>query len=146
MTGPRPPSRPPSQPVARFVAIGIANTVIDVGLFALLHEPLGIVPANVVSTASGMTFSFVANGRLAFGGPLTLRTALLFAATNVVSLWVLQPIVILTGVDLLGLDAVVAKLAAVGASTVTNYVSYRYLVWPDRRQPERRRPPVRDQA
>lgn len=127
---------PPSQPVARFVAIGIANTVIDVALFAVLHEPLGIVPANVVSTTSGMTFSFVANGRLAFSGPLNLRTGVLFAATNVVSLWVLQPIVILLGVDLLGLDPVVAKLAAVGASTVTNYVSYRYLVWPDGRLPD----------
>jgi len=46
--------------VVGFATVGLANTAIDVVLFWLLHAPLGVVAANVVSTSAGMAFSFLA--------------------------------------------------------------------------------------
>ena len=78
--------------VVRFAAIGVVNTLIDLVLFWLLHPPLGIVAANFLSTSAGVTFSFLANGRHTFGASRpTARQAILFLATNGLTMWVLQP-------------------------------------------------------
>jgi putative flippase GtrA len=128
---PRVPRLP--RTVARFAAVGVVNTAIDVALFWLLHAPLGIVAANFVSTSAGMTFSFVANGRHTFGAArLTLRQAALFLATNGLTMWVLQPLLIHAAYDVASLPLMPAKLVALGASVVTNFLLYRYAVWPDR--------------
>lgn len=114
----------------RFAGVGVINTLIDVGLFLLLHDALGIVMANFVSTSAGMTFSFVVNGLVTFkAGRLTLRHALLFVSTTGLVMWVLQPLVIhalLGVVDML----LVVKLLSIGVSIVANFAAYRYLVWP----------------
>ena len=89
---------------------------------------LGIVLANFVSTCAGMTFSFVVNGLFTFkASRLTLRQALLFLATTGLTLWVLQPIVILLVLQVVDV-VLVAKLAALGVCLVVNFVSYR-LSW-----------------
>lgn len=123
--------------VLRFAAVGVANTLIDVALFMLLHDRLGILAANFASTVAGMTFSFVVNGLFTFRADrLTLRHAALFLATNGLTLWVLQPLVIH------GLLAVLAdgepgdvlvlgvKVVAIGVSFVLNFAAYRWVVWP----------------
>ena len=44
--------------------VGLANTVIDFGLlFALRALGLAIIPANMISTAAALTFSFCSNGK-----------------------------------------------------------------------------------
>ncbi|WP_166390182.1 GtrA family protein [Nocardioides ochotonae] len=115
----------------RFAAVGVVNTAIDVVLFTLLHEHLGIVLANLVSTSAGMAFSFTVNGLLVFkAGRLRWRDAARFLATTGVSMWVLQPVLIHL---LLALGpAPLAKLLATGITVVVNFVAYRYLVWPTR--------------
>lgn len=114
----------------RFAAVGVVNTLLDLGLFVLLEDDLGIVLANFVSTSAGMTFSFVVNGLVTFGaGRLTLRHALLFLATTGFVMWALQPVFIhlfLTVLD----DVVVVKVLSIGVSFVANFVAYRYVVWP----------------
>jgi putative flippase GtrA len=116
----------------------VANTLIDVALFMLLHDRLGIVAANFVSAVAGMTFSFVVNGLFTFSAQrLTVRHAVLFLATNGLTLWVLQPLVIhallalAPGGDEPG-DLLVlgVKVAAIGVSFVLNFVAYRWVVWP----------------
>jgi len=120
--------------------VGVVNTLLDLGLFLVLHDHLGILLANFVSTSAGMTFSFVVNGLFTFkAGRLTLRHALLFLATTGVVMWALQPIVIhlfLMVADGLGLDdsatvvLLVVKVGSIGVSFVANFAAYRYVVWP----------------
>lgn len=113
----------------RFAAVGVVNTAIDVALFTLLHDHLGIVVANLISTSAGMLFSFTVNGLLVFdAGRLHWRHAVRFVATSGVSMWVLQPVLIHL-LLVLG-PAPVAKLVATAITVVVNFLAYRYLVWP----------------
>ena len=120
------------QTLVRFAGVGVLNTLIDLGLFALLHDHLGITLANFVSTSAGMLFSFVVNGRFTFRAErLRVRDAVLFVATTGTTMWVLQPLVIHALVWALGDRLVlVAKLLAIAVSVVANFVAYRWVVWP----------------
>jgi putative flippase GtrA len=115
----------------RFAVVGAVNTLLDVTLFLLLRDDLGIVAANFVSTSAGMTSSFVVNGLFTFGaGRLTARHALLFVSTTGVILWVAQPLVmyaVLGVADVLWL----AKVVAIGTCLVLNFAAYRFVVWPN---------------
>ncbi len=121
----------------RFAGVGVVNTLLDLGLFLLLHDHLGIVLANFVSTSAGMTFSFVVNGLFTFqAGRLTLRHALLFVATTGLVMWAVQPLVIhglLSVVD----PILVVKVLSIGVSFVVNFAAYRYVVWPATRDQAR---------
>jgi len=122
--------RPP-RTLARFATVGVANTLIDLLLFWALVAPLGILLANVVSTSAGMAFSFVANGRHTFGAArLTGQQAVAFLATNVLTMWLLQPVVIGLAHGLAGTPLLPAKGLALCASVVANFLLYRYVVWP----------------
>jgi putative flippase GtrA len=123
---------PPALPrtVIRFGMVGMANTAIDLTLFWVLEPSLGVVLANLVSTSAGMAFSFWANGRHTFGAArVTTRQALAFLATNALTQWLLQPVVIGAAHGLTGLDLPAAKVVALGASVVANFLLYRYVVW-----------------
>lgn len=116
--------------MVRFAAVGVVNTAIDVVLFLLLHQWLGIVVANFVSTSAGMTFSFLVNGRFTFRAERpTLRSALLFVSTTGVTMWVLQPIVIHVLQAVIE-PMVLVKLLAIAVSFVANFLAYRFIVWP----------------
>jgi putative flippase GtrA len=120
--------------------VGVVNTLLDLGLFLLLHGHLGIIAANFVSTSAGMTFSFVVNGLFTFkAGRLTLRHAALFLATTGAVMWLLQPLVIhllLAAGDGADLDPdstlvlLGVKVVSIGVSFVANFAAYRYVVWP----------------
>lgn len=116
--------------VVGFALVGVVNTLIDVALFWLLHAPLGIVAANLLSTSAGMCFSFLANGRHTFRAERrTLRQVVLFVATNVFTMWLLQPLLIAAAYDLSATPLMLAKVVALGGSVVTNFLLYRYVVW-----------------
>lgn len=116
--------------VARFGMVGVANTAIDLALFWILQPSLGVVAANLVSTSAGMAFSFWANGRHTFGAArVTARQALAFVATNALTQWLLQPVVISVVHSRADLALPVAKVVALGASVVANFLLYRYVVW-----------------
>lgn len=133
--------------VLRFGVVGIANTLIDLGLYALLrHLGVGLLLANFVSTTAGLTFSFFANRSYTFaareGNPF--RQAMLFMLTTGVGLWVIQPLAIAgveRAVDLPPGAAVlfVPKLAGIVVGAVWNYVFYEKLVF-------RARPAATDEA
>jgi putative flippase GtrA len=122
-----------SRTVVRFLAVGVCNTAIDVVLFWVLHAPLGLVVANIVSTTAGMTFSFLANGRHTFGAErVTVRQAALFVGSNALTMWVLQPVVMVAAQSVTGVPLLVAKVLALGVTVVANFLLYRYVVWPKR--------------
>jgi putative flippase GtrA len=115
----------------RFAVVGVANTVIDVVLFAALHAPLGILAANFVSTSAGMAFSFLVNGRFTFGARrVAARDAVLFVAANGSTMWVLQPLLITLAHVTFATPLMIAKVGALGVSVVANFLLYRYVVWP----------------
>lgn len=118
----------------RFASVGVCNTAIDTGLFLLLHARLGggeqaVLLANLVSTSTGMLFSFVVNGLVTFGSQrLTLGHAVRFLAITGTTMWLLQPLVI-TAVEAVVGVLLVAKLAAIAVSLVVNFAGYRRWVW-----------------
>lgn len=114
----------------RFAGVGVVNTLLDLGLFLLLADDLGLVLANFVSTSAGMSFSFVVNGLFTFrAGRLTLRHAVLFLATTGLVMWALQPVVIYL-LDGLVEPLALVKVLSIGVSFVVNFAAYRFVVWP----------------
>ena len=123
--------------------VGLANTVIDFGLlFALRALGLAIIPANMISTAAALTFSFFANRRFTFassGG--YLWQAVNFVVVTLIGLWVLQPVVLLIGTGILtpslgeGWALFVAKVIATVVSMVWNYLLYDRVVFRGQRTP-----------
>lgn len=60
---------------ARYLSIGVINTLIHGLAFALLHLWMGIVQvlSNVLAFFIALSFSFLANGRFTFRARLTVR-------------------------------------------------------------------------
>lgn len=76
--------------LASFVGIGVMNSLIDAGIFAVLVSVVGIapLPAHVVGFLAGASNSFVMNGTITFGRSIgeiaNLRLILQFALTILV--------------------------------------------------------------
>lgn len=118
-----------------FVAIGVGNTLLDLALFLLFVQVLPIPLATFFSSSICMTISFLANGRLTFSGGRTRRQFFLFVAGTGTVLWLIQPLLILAGREVIGgeasnMELAGLKLVATGFCTVLNFLSYRYIVWP----------------
>ncbi len=116
----------------RFALVGVANTGVDLALFALLTLGLALAPvaANPVSYAAGMVFSFAANRRTTFAGlpdrvPPAAQVAG-FAAINLGSLALTTAVVHLLAPPLGPLGA---KLAAVPVGLAWNYGLSRRLLF-----------------
>ena len=130
-----------AQTAGRFLLVGGANTLIDFAvLLGLTALGLGLWPANVVSTAVALVFSFFANRSFTFrsdaGGP---RQVVLFLTVTLVGLWLLQPLVmqaflwlcstVFPGILQPTVALVFAKLAATAVTLVWNFVLYRTVVF-----------------
>lgn len=123
----------------RFGIVGIANTALDFAiLFLLVGLGLDRIPSNFISTAIAFIFSFFVNKSFTFkstGGNVKKQFAL-FIIITIISLWVIQPIVIVIVSWLLGpvglnsaIVLLIAKLLATVASLVWNYIFYSRFVF-----------------
>ena len=130
----------------RFLLVGGFATVVDVGLFNLLHYDLldvglviGPLSAKVASTLVAGVVAFVGNRQWSFGaakGPGRLHAqALAFVVVNAASLLLaLLPLAVaryvldLTGVLALNLAGNVVGLVL---ATALRFWGYRRFVWPD---------------
>jgi putative flippase GtrA len=79
--------------IAKFGIVGVANTLIDVGIYAVLSGALGVHPivANTMSYSTGMCSSFFLNRGWTFRDRDASRTGrqfIYFFATNVFTLLV----------------------------------------------------------
>jgi len=128
--------------VARFLSVGVANTLIDIVIYTCLAlAGVPILLANFISTSAGMTFSFAANSRFTFRTRPSSRRALLrqvvsFLVVTGVGLWALQPLVIIAVTPLIetvtsttSVILVASKLAGIVVGLVWNYVGYRLVVF-----------------
>jgi len=117
---------------ARFAAVGAVNTVMDVGVFALLHHALGLalLPANSLAYLMAAANSFALNklwtfadtrhsGRLHRQFPLFLALDLLGLGLSNALVLALAQIV----------PALAAKLLSVGLLFLWNYTASKRLVF-----------------
>lgn len=123
----------------RYGVVGLANTALDFALL-FLFVGLGIdkIPANYLSTAIAMIFSFAVNKSFTFKSTSgnVKRQFALFIAVTVIGLWVIQPIVITAVSWALGptgwspaVTLFIAKVVATCASLIWNYLLYSRLVF-----------------
>lgn len=125
--------------VARFASVGVANTLVDLGLFVLLTLlGMAVVPANFLSTSAGMAVSFLGNRRFVFGATgHVVREVTLFTVVCAIGIWVIQPLLILgvsdllerLGIDLGDLGLWFAKCVAILVAAVWNFFLYKHLVF-----------------
>lgn len=122
--------------VVRFAIVGIINTLLDIGVYALLrNRHAGIFLANLCSTSLALSVSFILNRHYTFQahGKKLHRQIVRFFPITLVGLWVLQPVCIylLTSLlpELSHISVVLPKLGATGASLVWNFFWYRNYVF-----------------
>jgi putative flippase GtrA len=89
----------PGKQFLLFCAVGVITTVIDFGVFNLLTRPAAgwrRIPANVVSVATAMTWSFLANWFIVFlpEGYDWWQRASRFLVITVFSAFVLQNVIL----------------------------------------------------
>lgn len=125
--------------VVRFIAIGGANTALDLGLSYILaslafHDTLVIV----IATSVAFVFSFIMNKKHTFKttGTNVRRELLLFVGFTLFGLWVLQSLVIIPLKPIImtfGISApvafIIAKIPATVVSMTWNYLTYDRIVF-----------------
>lgn len=79
-----------------FCIIGVINTLVDLTLYLLLRwEGLPILVANVISTSTALTVSYILNKRFTFKAQGTTNRAFVpFVVVTLAGLWLLQPVII----------------------------------------------------
>jgi putative flippase GtrA len=120
-----------------YLVVGGLTVVVDIGLLALLHEsfgvPLGVATTVAFCTAVVVNFLLNRTAMSSWGSRgLTqhaLRYGSLVLANYVITL------VVVTTAGHVGNRYLVAKLAVVAASTLWNFLLYRYWVFAAPRRP-----------
>jgi Predicted membrane protein len=122
------------------VLVGIANTAIDfLVLWLLTISGVPLIPANLVSTTAGLTFSFLVNRRFTFdfrGPKPAWRQVLEYAVITLAGLWLIQPPIIVVVRDWLagfGIAStpgiLIGKALATVVTLVWNFTLYRAVVF-----------------
>lgn len=118
-----------SRRLVRFGMVGLANTLLDAGVFGLLVQVgAGLIAANLTGWAVGACLSFWANGRWTFRASATpplLRFARFIVTGAVASL--ILPTCVLVGLSgLIGIWP--AKLAAIASGATLGFVAARWSI------------------
>ncbi|WP_091016671.1 GtrA family protein [Paenibacillus amylolyticus] len=119
--------------IFKFGIVGVANTVVDALVFALLAVVgVPVLIAQVISYSCGVANSYWLNGRWTFrnaarGG--NARAKLIrFLITNLIVL-PLSALILMTLHDMLGWSLVMSKILATLMGMVLNYMASRYWVF-----------------
>ena len=124
----------------RFIFTGGLNTLIDVTLFALFANGMGLHPvvASICSTGLTLIFSYFMNHYFVFRSQRKQRqTAVQFLAVTLFNVWVIQSTIIFIVLHSFGFIQffqehqwtfnMVAKLCGVAVSMVFNYIGYKMI-------------------
>ncbi len=130
----------------KFMAVGVVNFLVDLGVLTLLHSVIGIpvVPSNIVSYSCGVVNSYILNRywtfkiKLKFFAVYTLKSGasihflsaafLKFIFVNLISLGV-NTLAMYILVDLYSLNPTLSKVAATAFSFVVNFAGSKLLVF-----------------
>jgi putative flippase GtrA len=130
----------------RFVAVGVFNTLLDIGLFVVLVAAhMGPFFANLVATSVALGISLVLHSHITFQGTqITKARIRSFVIITLIGLWIVQPIVIqLVGYTLTSatteavysplwiINTALPKATAILASLCWNYLWYSRMVFRD---------------
>lgn len=116
----------------KFALVGVANTLLDMGIFALLAQVFGVnvYLAQCISFSAGVLNSYLLNrswtfrSKEAFWSPALVRFLLLNLAMLAVSttiIWVFY--------DLLGIHKLIAKVVSTGCTLVVSFLINRLWVF-----------------
>ncbi len=117
--------------LVRFALVGVLNTAIDLGLFALLTYNVGLDPllANVFSFTAGAANSFVLNKYWTFGagggGRETVAQATRFTFVTVI-VWALHEGMLVLFHKGLGWPALPVKALAIGVGLGVGFVANKF--------------------
>lgn len=122
----------------RFLFIGSVNTLLDLFLYAIFANIIGVHPvlASIFSTGITLCFSYFMNHYFVFrSGKQKRQTAALFIIITLVNVWVIQSSIIWLILHIFGnleffqnnlwTFNMFAKLSGVAVSTVLNYIGYK---------------------
>lgn len=116
----------------KFAIVGVANTLIDMGVYALLAQLMGVNPyfAQVISYSCGMLNSYVFNRSWTFRSQARFFSPALarFVILNLVMLGVSTGLLYLF-LDQLGLHKMIAKVLATGFTLCLSFVVNRLWVF-----------------
>lgn len=118
-------------PFVRFALVGFANTAVGYGAIMLLHSGFGAepVPANVGGYLIGAFLSYMLNRNFTFASVRPHSEALPRFGITVVCCFFLNLLVLKIGLEVFALPVALAQALAVGAYTVTFYLTSRILVF-----------------
>lgn len=124
----------PDGTLARFLVVGVSNTIVS---YAVFHLSLGrwvasAAVAQALSYSAGIVWSFLWNRRWTFRHQgRVLRSLVAFSALQL-TLLVASSLLVGLAVDRLRLPATPSWLAVMAVITVVNYAASRYLVFTHR--------------
>lgn len=111
----------------RFIAVGILNTVVGYGLFALfIYAGLHYALASLFGTVLGVLFNFFSTGRLVFQSRDNRRLPWFFGVYAITYVFGVFGLSVL---DALGLDMYRAGLVMIPPSAVVSYLMNRHFVF-----------------
>lgn len=124
---------------SRFLLVGILNTVVDFGiLFFLTSVGVPKEIANIFSTTAAFITSYTFNKSFTFkaGRALVKRELAMFIVVTLMGIWVVQTSIMAITypivhplIDNENLSLLAAKICAIGAGMVWNYLLYSRLVF-----------------
>lgn len=126
--------------ILRYLIIGGLTTLLDMGVFALLHAVLGVhmQVANVITWVVAVAFAFVGNKWLVFRTDTKDRRELLREGVSFVSMRLLTLLFsaafLEIAVKALGWDELVAKAVSTVLVVILNYVLSRLVVFRQKKQ------------
>ena len=125
------PARASAVQMIKFASVGIANTLVDFALFALLFSVFGLDKflANTIAFLVAVLNSYVLNHRWTFaakGGAFAIRPALYFIALNAVGLLISNLTIYLLAPPL---HPLMAKVIATLATFLWNFTTSKLFVF-----------------
>lgn len=133
----------------RFVAAGVANTLVDVAIFnfMIVVFSLAAVPASIVSTTVAMGVSYLLNKKAVFrdGVPHSFKQITLFLVVTLTGIWVIQSLIMVGTLNIMEnmfhpeeqsfqmwFLQNVAKGFGIVAGAVWSYLGYSRIVFPNK--------------